>query len=89
MKLFPLVLVATVLGIMNTFNSIFESLFEPVVGAILDWTWDGAAINGMHQFSIKGYYMSLAILPISLFLALLTLSVIKETNCRVIEESMQ
>lgn len=83
-ELFPLVLVATVLGIMNTFNSVFEALFEPVVGAILDWTWDGAAINGMHQFSIRGYHLSLLILPISLVLSLLILSLIKETNCQVV-----
>ena len=86
-ELFPIVLVATVLGIMNTFNSVFEALFEPVVGAILDWTWDGAQINGMHHFSIQSYRLSLLILPLSLILSLLTLTLVKETNCRVIEES--
>lgn len=86
-ELFPIVLVATVLGIMNTFNAVFEALFEPVVGAILDWTWDGTAVNGMHHFSIQGYHLSLLILPASLILSLLTLTLIKETYCRVIEES--
>lgn len=86
-ELFPLILVATVLGIMNTFNAVFEALFEPVVGVILDWTWDGTTINGMHQFSIHGYHLSLLILPLSLVLSLLTLLLIKETNCRVIDDS--
>ncbi len=85
-ELFPLVLVATVLGIMNTFNAVFEALFEPVVGAILDWTWNGEALNGMHQFTLQGYHMSLALLPISLILSLIILAVIKETHCRVIDE---
>lgn len=84
-ELFSLVLVATVLGIMNTFNSVFEALFEPLVGVILDWTWAGKTVNGMHQFSIQGYHLSLLILPLSLILSLLTLSLVKETYCRVIE----
>jgi MFS family permease len=85
-ELFPIVLVATVLGIMNTFNSVFEALFEPLVGAILDWTWDGTLVHGTHQFSIDSYRLSLLILPLSLILALLTLVMVKETHCRVIDE---
>ena len=86
-ELFSLVLVATVLGIMNTFNAVFEALFEPLVGAILDLTWDGTTLNGTHQFSVQGYHMSLFLLPASLILSLLTLILIKETHCRVTEES--
>lgn len=85
-ELFPLILVATVLGIMNTFNSVFEALFEPLVGAVLDWTWDGTVINGMHQFSLHGYNIALILLPASLFLALCTLLMIEETHCRTRED---
>jgi MFS family permease len=85
-ELFPIVLVATVLGIMNTFNAVFEALFEPLVGAILDWTWDGAMINGMHRFSLQGYHWSLMLLPGALAIALVCLLFIKETYCRVIDE---
>ncbi|HAZ7571714.1 MFS transporter [Legionella sp. PATHC032] len=85
-ELFPLVLVATVLGIMNTFNSVFEALFEPLVGALLDWTWEGTVVDGIHQFTLHGYYFSLLLLPMSLILALLTLLLIDETYCRTKEE---
>jgi MFS family permease len=85
-ELFPLILVATVLGIMNTFNSVFEALFEPVVGVLLDWSWDGAVVNGMHQFSLHGYYNALLLLPVSLALSLVTLALIDETYCRPKEE---
>jgi hypothetical protein len=84
-ELFPIALVATVLGIMNTFNSVFEALFEPLVGAILDWTWDGTVINGMHHFSLRGYHWSLLLLPGALVVALMCLAFIKETHCRVVE----
>lgn len=86
-ELFPLILVATVLGIMNTFNSVFEALFEPVVGVLLDWSWDGTVLNGMHQFSLHGYYKALLLLPASLALSLFTLLLIDETYCHVKEES--
>lgn len=80
-ELFPLVLGGTVLGIMNTFDSICEALFEPVVGAVLDLTWDGKIVDGIHQFSTTGYHLSLLLLPVSLTLALLLLFFIKETWC--------
>ncbi len=81
-ELFPLILVATVLGIMNTFNAVFEALFEPLVGIFLDWGWDGAIIDGAHQFSLQSYYKALSLLPISMIIALLTLFLIEETYCR-------
>lgn len=85
-ELFPLILVATVLGIMNTFNAVFEALFEPLVGVLLDWSWEGAVLNGTHQFSLHGYYNALLLLPISMIIALLTLLLIDETYCRTKEE---
>ena len=81
-ELFSIVLAATVLGFMNTFDSICEALYEPLVGILLDWTWDGKAVNGLHQFSIKAYHLSLLLLPVSLILALITLLFIKETYCQ-------
>src|SRR5262249_12991740 len=63
-EVFPITLAATVLGIMNTFNAVCEALYEPLVGAFLDWTWDGKIVNGIHQFPISGYHFSLAMLPI-------------------------
>lgn len=86
-ELFPMVLVATVLGIMNTFDSVCEALFEPFVGALLDMTWAGAILNGIHQFSLQGYHTALLMLPLSLILALVMLIFVKETYCRTFEES--
>jgi MFS family permease len=85
-ELFPLVLVATVLGIMNTFDSVCEALFEPFVGALLDMTWGGMAQNGVHLFSLTGYHIALCVLPLSLLLALITLFFIQETFCHTFEE---
>ncbi len=81
-EIFPIMLAATVLGIMNTFDAVCEALYEPLVGAFLDWTWGGEVIAGIHHFSIHGYQLSLMLLPVSLILAFLTLFFIDETYCR-------
>lgn len=86
-EIFSLTLAATVLGFMNTFDSLCEALYEPLLGAFLDWTWGGEIINGIHQFSIHGYHVSLTLLPLSLVLALVVLFFIQETFCRTKEET--
>lgn len=81
-EVFPLILTATVLGFMNTFDSICEAISEPIVGMFLDFTWNGKVIDGIHQFSVLGYKKALLILPLYLIVALVILSFIKETYCQ-------
>lgn len=80
-ELFPLALAGTVLGVMNTFDSICEAIFEPIIGAILDWAWDGKIIDGVHYFSVSNFHSALLLLPLSLGLAIFLLFFIKETWC--------
>lgn len=87
-ELFPLLLVATVLGIMNTFDSICEALFEPFVGALLDATWTGTTVDGIHHFSLHSYHLALLVLPLSLVLALVMLAFITETHCKTFEDHL-
>lgn len=84
---FPLMLAATVLGFMNTFDSICEALTEPLVGIFLDYGWEGNIMNGIHQFSVYGYQVALILLPIYLIIAVILLIFIKETNCQNFERN--
>ena len=84
-ELFPIMLAGTVLGIMNTFDSVCEALFEPLVGAFLDLTWRGEVIDGIHHFSTSGYRVALMLLPCSLAIALVLLFFIKETYCTAMD----
>ncbi len=83
---FPLLLTATVLGFMNTFDSICEALSEPFVGVFLDMTWKGAILNGVHQFSTHGYRLALSLLPLYLIVAFVVLLLIQETYCKSYED---
>lgn len=85
-EIFPLALTATVLGFMNTFDSICEAISEPFVGIFLDMTWTGALHNGVHQFSASGYRLALSLLPIYLLIAFIVLLFIQETYCQSKDE---
>lgn len=85
-ELFPVLISGTVLGVMNTFDSICEALFEPAVGAVLDAMWDGQVQEGVHVFTTHAYQTSLTLLPISLLIAFLLLFLVKETHCNTVNE---
>lgn len=81
-ELFPLALAATVLGVMNTFDSVCEALYEPLVGFLLDKFALIASNDKLHTLSIGNYHAALFLLPLSLLLALISLIFIKETYCK-------
>jgi sugar phosphate permease len=75
-------LAATVLGFMNTFDSICEALSEPFIGKMLDIGWDGTVSHNARIFPLHDYHWSLSILVLYLCIALFLLLFIKETHCR-------
>jgi sugar phosphate permease len=77
-----LTIAATVLGFMNTFDSICEALSEPFIGKLLDFGWDGTLNQGARVFPLKAYHFSLTILVLYLALALIFLFFTKETYCK-------
>lgn len=81
-EIHPLIFAATVLGFMNTFDSIWEAFSEPFIGKLLDMGWNGAMDNGARIFSLHDYHLALSVLPIYFFIALLLLFFIKETHCQ-------
>lgn len=85
---FPLVLAATVLGWMNTFDSLCEALYEPLIGAVMDYTWSGHIINNVRQYSLESYYLGFSLLLISLGLSIISIFFIKETYCLSYEDSL-
>lgn len=78
----PLAIAATVLGFMNTFDSICEALSEPFIGKMLDLGWKGDMLQGARIFTLADYRSSLSLLIIYLGIALIFLAFTKETYCR-------
>jgi MFS family permease len=62
-------LTATVIAMINASDGILTGITEPGIGKLLDLTWDGTIVNGVHSFSLSGYYLALSVLPIYLIVA--------------------
>ncbi len=54
-------------------------IFQPIVGDILDWLWDGKIVDGLRFYSPYQYIEALSILPLGLLLAGIITLFIKET----------
>ncbi len=72
-------LTATVIAMLNTSDAVFTAITEPGIGKLLDLTWDGKIVNGVHYFSLFGYQIALSVLPLYLILAVLSLLWVKDT----------
>lgn len=75
----PLALTATVIAMINTSDAILDALTEPLIGKLLDMSWDGTVVHGVHQFSLPSYHAALSLLPLYLVMGAILLLWLKET----------
>ena len=57
-------------------------LFQPVIGYILNATWDGKIVNNIKVYSAQSYEQAVIILPCCAILAFLFSFKVKETHCK-------
>lgn len=70
------------MGFMNMINMIGGAIAQPLVGAFLDWRWNGVVENGIRIYSLSTFKTALTLLPLCLLIAILTTPLIKETYCK-------
>lgn len=80
-EIHSLLITGTVLGFMNTFDSVCEAVTEPFVGRLLDLSWRGEIADGVRKFALYDYHQSLSVLCLYLSCAIILLFFIRETNC--------
>lgn len=68
------------LGFMNTANMIGGAVGQPLIGVLLDATWDGTLVNGVRMYSVADYQYSLSCLPIMLAISIILIPFIKEKH---------
>lgn len=66
-------------GFVNTLVMVGGVLFQPLVGFILDLSWDGRIEGGVPFYAIENYKMALSLIPICMLCATATLFFIPET----------
>lgn len=54
-------------------------LFQPLVGRLLDWSWQGKVLDGIRIYSAYEYNIALSIIPITLVLSIILTYFIKDT----------
>ncbi|MEM1243852.1 MAG: MFS transporter, partial [Pseudomonadota bacterium] len=73
----------TAAGINNMFVVAGGALFQPLVGYLLHFFWNGEMLHQVPYYSIAAYQKSLILLPITAFMCLIVgVFLIKETNCQ-------
>jgi hypothetical protein len=80
----PFAVAATAVAFTNLIV-VVAGLFQPLVGKILDWSWDGMLNGGQRVYHLSDYHAALLIIPISLGLCFLLSFFIKETRCRPLD----
>ena len=66
------------LGFMNAANMVGGAVGQPLIGILLDATWDGTLVNGVRLYSVSNYQYALSCLPIMLVISLALIPFIKE-----------
>lgn len=72
----------------NFFIMLGGVLFQPFMGKILDWHWNGTLVDGVRVYNLSDYKFALAVVPIGLLLSCILTLFIKETHCKIQEEPL-
>jgi MFS family permease len=75
----PLDISATALGFINTLISLFGIIFQPFLGFLLDFFWEGTiALNGTRLYSSHAYHCAMYILPLMMLVTIIGVQRLKE-----------
>lgn len=77
----PKHIAGTSVALTNTFVMMGGVLFQPIIGVLLDWHWNGQMLNGVGVYSIQNYQFALSILPIGLLISFILSFFLRETHC--------
>lgn len=71
---------ATAISLINMFIVMGGAIMQPVVGALLDWRWDGLRIEGVPHYSASAFDVALASLVLVLVIAFACACAVRETS---------
>ncbi len=73
---YPLSLIASFVAIVNTGGGLFTAFAEPFVGKILDLSWRGHIVSGVHVYGMHSYLLAMSALPIFTIMGMISLFVV-------------
>lgn len=81
----PRGIAGTSVAFANMASVIVGACFQPLIGWMLDLSWNGQMQNGAPLYSAEGFRLAFLILPISLGICVLSTFFVKETYCQSFE----
>lgn len=69
----------TAIALTNLIVMLGGSIFQPMVGKLLDYRWTGEMLAGARVYGVSSYNLALSVLPISAALAIVMMLFIRET----------
>ena len=81
----PINLSGTSIALINAFIMLGGAVSQPVIGMLLDASWQGKMLHGIRFYSTHNYKIALSILPIGLMLAFVLSFFLRETHCHSIK----
>ena len=78
----------TASGVHNMACMMSGIIFQPLIGKMLDWTWDGTLANGEPVYSEADFFIALASIPLSLVIAALVVLTVKEVYPKQVSKKL-
>ncbi len=73
----------TVIALTNMVVMVGGSIFQPVIGKLLDMEWLGVMVGGARVYPTYAYQLALTVIPVSIFIAIIITFFIRETHCSI------
>ncbi len=77
-----------VIGFTNMLVMLGGTIFQPLIGFLLDENWQGKLTQGAHVFSLHDYHIALSLLPACQLLGIICVMFIRETYCCRVGEAV-
>ena len=61
------------------------AVFQPLIGALLDWNWSGAMAVGARLYALCDFKTALVVFPACSVVALVAAAFTRETYCRPVD----
>jgi sugar phosphate permease len=73
----------TAIALTNTFVMVGGNLFQPIIGKLLDFNWNGSMVDGVRVYSSEAYQFALSVMPLGIMVAIIILFFLRETHAKV------
>ena len=66
----PYSLSGTATGFINAFCMTSGVVFQPFIGTLMNYDWNGTIVNGIPHYTLHNYVFALSVIPICMLLAI-------------------